>query len=714
MGNPYVYWGLLALILVALGLIAFSFTRLVFRLAALAAVIVVVFRVTWLGLEERGHPHVYYRAFVQGGDHVARVMLRPLLPDSVTRNVAVGRVGWIVLLVALLGLLAGLDMLSVRREQPRVSIPPAPGPEPGDPNVKDRRALTEKLQFVLPTVDVRRPAAMPGATALDSLASVAATSGEQGSGLAAAVIQLVQALQARPRTYEVRVFSERCEASGQIKKDGGRRRITVEVRERRTGRSIAVQILQPCDPDETAAKVAGYTARQIFRHDPATPAWATGSFDGADLCAYLLARQTCPAGRTYRDWCECREKRRRMLERVVGPDQGAGVVGYELAALCEQDENNLKALMLHLSNREHYPGFWRGRYRLATSMSMLAGPLSDTRWPLPDDGRWPGLDASTDGRASPNGQAAGPGQRDLAGLELARLRRTLVRQMSFGGLLGQLTPEQDRALAGSPPADGRQARLALLRVALGEMTACWRHRHACVLLWTALRSRPIRSASLAELGGGPPHWWRHPRRRLWSLVFAREIAQQRIRALEQCPAHADVALCQLQSRARRRLRLPGPVAAGTQSSRARRHPRRTFGGGGWDFNRATWQAVYNAACLHALPRADGSVTGDAAQEAVQLLRLAISAPGCELARPSERIATDPDLYPLRDCPVFDEFVREQAAADFAPSWDNEIGDPWFRERLPRPEISVPPPGGGSPPDGGGADREFRIVPWPRG
>ena len=114
---------------------------------------------------------------------------------------------------------------------------------------------------------------IPGSTAMGSLASVAAASGAQGGGLAAPVIQLAQALQARPPTYEVRVFTERCQAGGQVAGDGPRRRVTVEVRDARTGRSVAVQVLQPCVPQETAARVAGYTARQIFRHDPATPAW---------------------------------------------------------------------------------------------------------------------------------------------------------------------------------------------------------------------------------------------------------------------------------------------------------------------------------------------------------------------------------------------------------------------------------------------------------
>lgn len=198
MGNPSLDWALLALILAAFCLIARHFTRLVFRITVLAAAVVVALRVTWLGLEGPGHPGNYASAFVPGGDQLARVMLAPLLPGSATASVAVGRVGWIVLLAALLALVACFGTWSVRREQPRVSIPEAPAAEQGLVNLADRRELTEKLRFILPAVDVRRPAAMPGSTATDSLASVAAASGAQGSGLAAAAIQLAQALQARP------------------------------------------------------------------------------------------------------------------------------------------------------------------------------------------------------------------------------------------------------------------------------------------------------------------------------------------------------------------------------------------------------------------------------------------------------------------------------------------------------------------------------------
>jgi hypothetical protein len=51
----------------------------------------------------------------------------------------------------------------------------------------------------------------------------------------------------------------------------------------------------------------------------------------------------------------------------------AGVVRYELAQLYSiQGEGHLTALRLHAVNREQFPRFYRGRYRLGMSLEMVA------------------------------------------------------------------------------------------------------------------------------------------------------------------------------------------------------------------------------------------------------------------------------------------------------------------------------------------------------
>ena len=78
----------------------------------------------------------------------------------------------------------------------------------------------------------------------------------------------------------------------------------------------------------------------------------------------------------------------------------------------------------------------------------------------------------------------------------------------------------------------------------------------------------------------------------------------------------------------------------------------------------------------------------AALEAIQLLRLAISDPDCELDRPSERMATDPSLHWLQEFKEFARFVRAQAERDFDASRGGGVGEPWFQEIL-GPEVHVP-------------------------
>ena len=55
----------------------------------------------------------------------------------------------------------------------------------------------------------------------------------------------------------------------------------------------------------------------------------------------------------------------------------AGVPRYELAQLYDLTGKHVEALRLHAINRERYPRFYRGRYRLAMSLEMIANPDPD-------------------------------------------------------------------------------------------------------------------------------------------------------------------------------------------------------------------------------------------------------------------------------------------------------------------------------------------------
>ena len=59
---------------------------------------------------------------------------------------------------------------------------------------------------------------------------------------------------------------------------------------------------------------------------------------------------------------------------MTGADRCAGVVRYELASLEDLEREQLIALRLHAMNREQYPRFFRGTYRLCMSLEMIADP----------------------------------------------------------------------------------------------------------------------------------------------------------------------------------------------------------------------------------------------------------------------------------------------------------------------------------------------------
>jgi hypothetical protein len=646
-GTAYLDWAGLALIFLILGGLAHGFSRRTLRVAMLVSTIAGIVVVTRVGLlDTGGHRSTLAAAFLAGADRLAQVMFSPVLPSG-PAAVPPGLTGWVMLLVLLVTGFAALDTVCALREQPRVQVAdprsePGGAPEPGRPYPGDQRGLLEELRFRLPAVEVRKPALMPGGSTLDTLASLISDSGGTGAKATAALMQAVHALEAQPRTYEVRVYSERCSADGHRQADGNWLHVTVDLRNVRTGQNVAVRMLPPCPPDEAAKRVAGYTARQVFKHDHSTPAWAVGSADGEDLSAYLLAAEISPRTSTFPDVYECRQRQRSILESAVRQSRNAGLVQYELAAMCDLDGDNLESLRLHLDNRVRHPRLLRGRYRLAMSLSMLADPLFESQW------RAPGASA---------GQETG---------DLAVRREEIIRRLGWAGLLGGPDEPGIADLLRDPDPSGdreRAVKLTFLAVARREFLAYRRSAQVPSLLWSALRHRSERRLRLETLRAPPG--WRHPRRRMLAFDISLEVNNQRLNRLR-APAFADGQLTAAQERVLRRLGLREVLQAGAP----------------WVYGRVPWQAVYSAAHLYALRTSSGLPDPGGAETAVRLLRLAVSDPDCDLVRPSEWIAMDPDLRSLRGFPSFDAFVREQARWDFAPSPATTAGDPWFRQRLP--------------------------------
>jgi hypothetical protein len=75
-----------------------------------------------------------------------------------------------------------------------------------------------------------------------------------------------------------------------------------------------------------------------------------------------------------REVCESRKAQIPILSSETGTVRTAGIVRYELAQLLPLDDQNLESLRLHALNRELHPRFYRGRYRFAMSLEMIANP----------------------------------------------------------------------------------------------------------------------------------------------------------------------------------------------------------------------------------------------------------------------------------------------------------------------------------------------------
>jgi hypothetical protein len=626
--TAYVDWIALLLLLAGLGCVAYQFSRRTYRITVLLAAMAGVAALTEFGVtisDATGFVNV----FKAGSLNVIETMLSPLVPG--TEAFKPGIIGWAVLLVLCAGVLIWFDTWSARREEPRVIISEAPKAEADNTGLDDRRDITEELRFRLPAVYVRKPASMPGGSTLDNLASMVSESDVKGGKVTAALMRLVHDLEGQPRTYEARVFVERCSQDGRWRKDGNWMRVTVDLQDARTGQSVAVRMLPACLPEEAAEKVAGFAARQVFRDDPSTPGWAVGSSDGDHLSAYLLAQEICVTGPTFEELWRSRQQRRAKLHEAVRNSPAPGLVGYELAAMDDMDGDYLNALLLHLRNRIQYPRFWAGRYRLAISLSSLAWLIFDKQWQSGGN--------STDGTA----------QRDLGHVweEIARLldQSGLIRGLSKEGAEGRASAVWSH--------DPYMVSRALLYVAKDEHDACRHSAGTARILWGALCHREMRASLLQMLHGKR---WRHPRRRRLVSSIAIDIAEQRLNLLER-PNDAGSRLDKAQKKAWKLVHEEEPA------KRTRKVP---------------WQAVYNAACLYALSSPRGRPEHDKVLKAIELLRRAINDPDCDLEHPCEWIAMDPDLRPLRKDPEFRKFVIELAARDFAPGAPAQAGDEWFR------------------------------------
>jgi hypothetical protein len=640
-------WLVFAAGAVVLGGVASNFSVRTVRWVTAVIAVGLVISVTAYGLNSAkprngaiGPPDLQ-TAFAKGADAIAAALLHPMWMGHLVPEP--GRVGWAIITVLIILGYRQLEARAVGQQAPALdtsrlsdSQPSIPAAQSGDPTDGQRHdQMAAELKFRLSAMEVRSPAILPGGSRSEGLASIAEDSGVAGSDLVAAIIRFLSLLWPGPRRWQLRVWVEPSSAA----KNDAETRVTVELDDPRSGVTVASKTVAAASLDEAASMVAGYVARQVFASDPATPPWVYGAADGRDLGVLLIARQE----RVYADSREAilasRQRQIEVLRTVTGGSRCAGVVRYELAQLHDLGTNHLTALRLHAVNREQYPRFFRGRYRLAMSLEMAANRgLTFTNPPA----------------------------------VTYMMNETLAVMHRCG--LATRTACADGDVVPSEEGHGHYRLsdalcLELLEAARSELRVLKRQLRLPLLLWAALVHRNERTV------------WR-PYRRLrfrQSLRDGASVAGLLIAVriiLNDSSTQPQVKPSAYRHALRMVAAITGdsaPIEAVLRGERqlaaawrTRAAPPEQVRVLPWQRRTASWQAAYNAACIYsALVQQD--LAGE--DRVVTCLQRAIDSRDTEMERAYDWIAYDPDFLPLKNSPAgqfpaFKKFLRDCKRRDY--------------------------------------------------
>ena len=699
--TSWVVWMILVVEVAALGFAGFWFSVRTLRWFTCVTGFILAVAVTRFGFT-----HLEYRpanlvdSFLSGVDQVTIALLHPLWPGKVPAPGVAGR--WIIAFALLLGyrLLEGwalrwqapeLDLSAIGRDRsaaaPAVRLAAANGRGTavtgGVPTAGQLHAqLAAELRFRLPTMQVRSPSILPGGTRANALASIAETSGVSGAGMVSAVLRFAGMFWPRPRLVRVRSWVESPAGT----------RITVLLEDVRAGLPIATNTVAGESFTEAVSMVAGYIARQIFAMDRTVPGWCYGMADGRDLGAMQLARLKRVYAACPRDIADSRITQIGDLSSSAGTDRTAGVVRYDLAQLLALQRQYLESLRLHALNRELHHRFYRGRYRFAMSLEMIANP----------------------GNYLPNTKEAW----DSLGSTLAILARCgltdgtlqVSAECQTGNGVWQVVSPSSGDEA-SRMRVSRELALKLLKIAARDLRDVRTELNA----WRVVRNTLFRRDERAV-------WLPHCRRRYRQtfhdgVCMAELLLAIRCRLLE--PEGEDFRRL-MPARAGRHLRRairitsfiagdPAPInavltdphgqwwAASASQGAAEAFPRKRAQDRvrwlPWQRRTASWQAAYNTACLYAVladavladtggndAALDGTaqscappeVLRDLEHRVIVSLRRAVDNPSSELERSSDWIDSDPDFHSMsRNSMIFtafENFLIDQMRQDYPDSF----------------------------------------------
>jgi hypothetical protein len=723
--TSWVVWAVTVAVSGLIGFTATHFSVRTLRYVTVGTVIALLVAVTAYGQTPAGGkgPADLETAFAFGADRLAGAWFRPLWALWSSGHApapAPGRLGWSVIAVALLLGYRQAEKWALSRQAPQLDTskltdgqPSVAGDGSRDASVYDGPTagqrhdwLAAEVRFRLAAVDVYAPSILPGGTRSDGLASIAEASGVSGGGLAGAVIRFAGALWPAPRRYELRVWVEGAPRRTPVRTGGARgaitqagtalartaravtvqagtsravtvqagtvreadegraataTRVTVELDEPAAGQTVASKTIAAETIDEAASMVAGYVARQVFARDPTSPKWCYGASDGRDLGALLLARQERVYVESADDVRASRTRQIELLWSVTGADRCAGVVRYELASLEDMEREQLIALRLHAMNREQYPRFFRGTYRLCMSLGMIANPeytifnpaaarviLDETLEILYRAGR-SAIDRCGDGdihvkTGTTGSSVLSHALREALLTSAQRDLRMMRRQLLFPLVVWNTFWRRDERTVWKP-----QWRLTSRQsfrdgVCVAELLVAVKHR---------LNDRVLVRRGDKAAGRGPGLIERFWQRKGLHVVSAVGGDSATVRTILRAPFDAwpDA------GRASGSERSAAPGWVPPTRDRARWLP--------WQARTASWQAAYNTACLYAVLVQQGLAGED---QVVASLRRVVVNPDSGMERPHDWISNDPDFAPLlrHDSPytLVRAFLEAQERRDY--------------------------------------------------
>jgi hypothetical protein len=703
--TSWVVWAVTLAVGGLIGFTATHFSVRTLRYVTAGTVIVLLVVVTAYGQATSGGkaPPDLETAFAFSADRLAGAWFRPLWALwSPGHAPAPGRLGWSVIAVALLLGYRQAEKWALRRQAPQLDTSKLTDGQPsiagdgwaeggsyGGPTAGQRHDwLAAELRFRLAAVDVYAPSILPGGTRSDGLASIAESSGVSGGGLAGAVIRFAGALWPAPRRYELRVWVEGAPRHAAARTGGARAaitqagtalartaravtiqagtpravtvqagtvretdeeraatatRVTVELDEPAAGRTVASKTIAAETIDEAASMVAGYVARQVFARDPASPNWCYGASDGRDLGALLLARQERVYVESADDVRASRARQVELLWSVTGADRCAGVVRYELASLEDMEREQLVALRLHVMNREQYPRFFRGTYRMCMSLEMIANPeytilnpaaarviLDETLDILYRAGRT-AVDRCADGDIHAQAGTSGPSVlshalRETLLTAAQRDLRMIRRQLSFPVVAWSTFWRRDERVVWKPHWRLTTRQSFRDGVCVAELLVAVKHR---------LNERYLVQRGDQAAGRGPGPAERFRQRKGLHVVSAVVGDSTAVRTVLQAPFGAWGAAGQRGAGKAAPDESAPPGWIPPTRDRARWLP--------WQARTVSWQAAYNTACLYAVLAQQGLADED---QVVASLRRVVLNRDSGMERPHDWISNDPDFAPL--------------------------------------------------------------------